>query len=226
VSAALQRALQRHLQKLDGPAHPISDILDFIREHGVTLYVNWRSLESLKVDRSTPVTLSLRDLPYASVLDAVLEKADPTKKQSLGWCADENVVVVAARPDLPRYREIKQRLGLRRWDDATRAALDARVPKLRLDAEDLRHAAEIIRQRAGLDIALDVEGLNRCGIDADVPVSLHLTSVTGREVAALLLFELEPRGRLALAPRGGRCVVTPREAFHVGAPTKENNHGS
>lgn len=215
ASEKLQRELNRHLPKLDVTAAPISDVLDFIRDRGVTLYVNWRSLERFSIDRSTPVTLSLKDASHASVLDAVLEKADPGGKRNVWWCADENVVVIAARSDLPHYGEIKERLDLRRWDDATQVALASRVAKLRLDAERLRFAASTIGEQTKLDIALDREGLNRSGIDLDDQISIHVANVSGREVAALLLFELDAKGRVAMSPRGGKCVITPREPFRV-----------
>jgi hypothetical protein len=220
-SAELARKLDQHLPELKADALGISDILDFLRDRDINVHVNWRSLARRGIDRNTPITITLHDESYARVFDRLLEKVNPRGKQRICWCADENVLLIALESDLPHYQAIKQRFELRRWDEPTRAALAADVAALRLDAWPLEDSLRIIWERTALRIVLDRDALNRSGIDAKTPVNINVKNVTGRDVAAMVLFDLDPKGRLALAPRAGKAVITAREAFHVNDPVTE-----
>lgn len=86
------------IAKLNFDGMPLEDVLTFLRQVAdVNMTVNWKSLEEIKVDRKTPVSLTATDISAARALDLVLDQLTTSrdKMQRVYWVVDEGVVVVA-----------------------------------------------------------------------------------------------------------------------------------
>jgi hypothetical protein len=72
---------------------------------GANIFVNWRALESVGVDRNTPITLALANMPLSQVLDQLLTQsaaraARGGKPAKLGYTVDQGVIVISIDEDL------------------------------------------------------------------------------------------------------------------------------
>ena len=76
----------------------LSNVISFIRDvSGVSVHVNWRSLQLAGITRDTPVTLKARNVTVAQVLNLITEDLSPglDKFSRVYWIVDGGIVRVA-----------------------------------------------------------------------------------------------------------------------------------
>ena len=62
--------------------------------------IDWASLEEIGVDRSTPVTLNLSQVPLRTVLDRLLDKASPDRLSRASWAVNDGILQIASDESL------------------------------------------------------------------------------------------------------------------------------
>lgn len=62
--------------------------------------IDWASLEEIGVDRSTPVTLNLSQVPLRTVLDRLLDKASPDRLSRAAWAVNDGILQIASDESL------------------------------------------------------------------------------------------------------------------------------
>jgi len=76
---------------------PVADALAYIgKTAGVDIDADWRSLEQIGVERQTPVTLSLSDMPAKDVLERVLRKVSRDRYAKADFAVNNGVVEVGS----------------------------------------------------------------------------------------------------------------------------------
>ncbi|MCL2641678.1 MAG: hypothetical protein FWD53_12590, partial [Phycisphaerales bacterium] len=70
---------------------------------GITFYVNWAALQGVEINRQTPVSINLRDVPVRKVLCELLSKA------YLGYTVDDGAITISTVEDLAseKYQMIR-----------------------------------------------------------------------------------------------------------------------
>ena len=89
---------------------PFKDVIATIKkETGANIYVNWKALEELDIDEKTPITLDLKNITYAKVLDYTLRQltsaTDPLEQ--VHWVIDEGVVNISSGAELNKIIKTK-----------------------------------------------------------------------------------------------------------------------
>ena len=82
---------------LDMEEIPLSDVIQYVRDRsGVSMYVNWRALALSGVEKSTPVTLKLRNITLARTLDVLCDDLSGGKGmlESIYWVLDRGVLTI------------------------------------------------------------------------------------------------------------------------------------
>jgi len=99
---AMAVLLDQKLPELEFNAIPLSDVLDNLRNAtGANIFVNWRALEAVGVDRNAPVTARLRDIKFKKALSVILADAGGSAVK-LGFVAEDGVITVSTEEDLHR----------------------------------------------------------------------------------------------------------------------------
>ena len=81
----------------------LEDVVSFLASvTNLNVDVDWDSLEQIGIERDTPVSLNLREVPARVVLDRVLEKTRPDPFTKADWAVNDGVLVVAAEESLRR----------------------------------------------------------------------------------------------------------------------------
>ncbi len=81
---------------------PLEMVLDWLTElSGINLIVEWEDLSQNGVERDTPISLSLRNLPLGAVLAEVLRKAGRSEIE-LGYAVEDGLLRIATRARLLR----------------------------------------------------------------------------------------------------------------------------
>ena len=83
--------------------------MNFLRDTTNTnLFVNWKALEAAGVDRNTPVSVSLREVPFRKALTTILSEVGGGTA-NLAFTIDEGIITISTRDDLnsARYRVVR-----------------------------------------------------------------------------------------------------------------------
>jgi beta-lactamase regulating signal transducer with metallopeptidase domain len=103
TDATMQAVLDRNLPELKFDAQPLNDVMNFLRDVSiVNLVVDWRALEAAGIDRNTPITESVHNIPFAKALQIVLDDAGGGTTK-LGYAIDGNIVKVSTAEELSKY---------------------------------------------------------------------------------------------------------------------------
>lgn len=86
---------------------PLSAVLDQLADSaGVNFYVRWSALETLGVERDTPVSLNVSNVTFATVLRLVLQEAAGPDAR-LAFRADRHLLEISSQEDLAREMPVR-----------------------------------------------------------------------------------------------------------------------
>lgn len=75
----------------------IEQVVQFVEAISqLNIDVDWTALEEIGVDRSTPVSLNLSQVPLKTVLDRVLDKASPDRLSRAAWAVNDGILQIAS----------------------------------------------------------------------------------------------------------------------------------
>jgi beta-lactamase regulating signal transducer with metallopeptidase domain len=99
---AVQAQLERKLPEVNFDDVGFGDVVDFLRDVGQTnIFVNWKALAAVGVDRASPVSVRLRDVRFGKALTVVLDSVSKPKAR-LGYTIDEGVISISTTEDLAK----------------------------------------------------------------------------------------------------------------------------
>ena len=103
---AVEAQLARPIPELNFDAVPFAEVVDFLRDvSGANVFVEWTALEAAGVDRSSPVTVRVKNVKFSQALDMVLKSGG--KGVPLGYGLKGGVLRISTREDLDRETEIR-----------------------------------------------------------------------------------------------------------------------
>jgi hypothetical protein len=89
-------ALSRRLPEIKFNQITLADAVDFLRDvSGANIHVNWRALEAMGIDRQTPVSMQLSDVPMRRVLRSLLDECGGPNQ--LTYYVDDDVIEITSR---------------------------------------------------------------------------------------------------------------------------------
>jgi len=90
-------ALARKVTRISYDNVALLDVVDQFRDlAGANLHVNWRALEAIGIDRRTPVTIHLSNVPLRKALKTILKDLGGTS-DLVTYYVDEGVIEVTSR---------------------------------------------------------------------------------------------------------------------------------
>ena len=95
--AEMRAILGRKLPEVNFDNVAFADAIDFLRDvTGANIFVNWRALEAVGIDRQTPVSMRMRNVAFGTMLRLLLESTAPGL---LRHDTDGGVIVITTTPD-------------------------------------------------------------------------------------------------------------------------------
>ena len=99
VDPQMKALLEQKLPEVNFEAIPFADVIDFLRDiTKANIFVNWKVLEAAGIDKNAPVTLRLKDVAFAKVLDLVLNSVGGADR-NLGYTTDQGVISISLAQD-------------------------------------------------------------------------------------------------------------------------------
>ena len=94
---SMATAVRMRVPAVEFKSVPVADVFDFMRDvAGLNLYVNWPALEAAGVDRSTPISIRLRNIQLARVLDITLGQLS-AGRSPIAWYVSDNIIHITTR---------------------------------------------------------------------------------------------------------------------------------
>jgi hypothetical protein len=116
--------LDRVIADVDFRQTPFEEAVEFLRnKSGVNVTAKWRELESAGIDRNTPITLRVANLPLKRVLELVCDEAGGGSTVVMDTREHDGAVVISTRDDNARYAVVR----LYDVQDLIRTHYDSRV---------------------------------------------------------------------------------------------------
>jgi len=103
----VRRGLQRRIPMVQYDDTTFGDVLDDLRsKSGSNIVANWQSLANLGIDKSTPVSLNLRNMSAGRVLKIILQNlSSPYARVS--YIIQDEIVFIASAEDLDMIFEVR-----------------------------------------------------------------------------------------------------------------------
>jgi len=98
--APLDYGIEKKLPELRLEATALGDVIDFLRDvAGANIFVNWRALESVGIERATPVSIRVRDVTLSRALRLILDDVGGGNVK-LDYIVDDGVITISTDEDL------------------------------------------------------------------------------------------------------------------------------
>jgi type II secretory pathway component GspD/PulD (secretin) len=92
--------LDQNLTDLSADQQPFERVIGYLRESTNTnIFVNWTALQGAGVDKNTPVSVNLRDVPFRKALLTVLSEVGGGQS-NLGYTIDDGVITISTKDEL------------------------------------------------------------------------------------------------------------------------------
>jgi beta-lactamase regulating signal transducer with metallopeptidase domain len=104
----LQALLKKRLPELHFDAIALSDVIDFLRDiTGANIYVNWRALEAAGIDRNTPISMRLRDVPFEQAMNQIVRDLSADGKSKAEYATDDGILVLSSQAELATHPQVQ-----------------------------------------------------------------------------------------------------------------------
>jgi len=109
ANRAVRERLDENLKSISADQTGFEKVINFLRENtGTNIIVNWTALGGAGIDRNTPVSVDLHDVPFSKALTTVLSEVGGGAA-NLGYTIDQGVITISTRDDLnsAKYQVIR-----------------------------------------------------------------------------------------------------------------------
>ncbi len=97
----VRQKLGVRVPKLDFNEIKFENVVEFLRDiSGLSLHVKWNALQAAGIDKTTPVTVQLRDVTFEKALRVILD--DVGGVNPLSYILDDGVITISTKEDLSR----------------------------------------------------------------------------------------------------------------------------
>jgi general secretion pathway protein D len=106
---AVRARLDENLKEISADQNGFERVINFLRDATSTnIFVNWTALQAAGVDRTTPVSVNLREVPFRKALQTILSEVGGGAA-NLAYTIDDGVITISTRDDLnsARYRVVR-----------------------------------------------------------------------------------------------------------------------
>jgi len=104
----VRKRLAESVPNISVQQQPFSDVVNLLRrETGANIVVNWNALANAGVQKQTPISLTLANVPFKKVLSLVLQQAAGSGGTPLGYSIDQGVITISTRSELAQQTDIK-----------------------------------------------------------------------------------------------------------------------
>jgi Flp pilus assembly secretin CpaC len=101
--------LEDPLKEITADEKGLEVVLNFLRDNmGANIFVNWTALTAAGIERTAPVSVSLKEVPFRKALKTILAQVSTATAQ-LDYTIDEGIITISTKEDLSssKYQIVK-----------------------------------------------------------------------------------------------------------------------
>jgi general secretion pathway protein D len=100
ANRAVRARLEENLKEISAEQQGFEKVINFLRDNTNTnIFVNWTALQAAGIDRNTPVSVNLKEVPFRKALLTILSEVGGGAA-NLGYTIDDGVITISTRDDL------------------------------------------------------------------------------------------------------------------------------
>ncbi len=104
----VDKRLSENDPKISASQIPFENVIDLLRNQtGLNIVVNWSALAAAGVEKTSPVSLTLRDVPFKKVLQIVLQQVQGGGSTQLGYSVDQGVITISTNDQLAQQKVVR-----------------------------------------------------------------------------------------------------------------------
>ncbi len=104
----VDKRLSENDPKISASQIPFENVIDLLRNQtGLNIVVNWSALATAGVEKTSPVSLTLRDVPFKKVLQIVLQQVQGGGSTQLGYSVDQGVITISTNDQLAQQKVVR-----------------------------------------------------------------------------------------------------------------------
>jgi hypothetical protein len=210
-TASVQVQLSRSLPALQFDLVGLSDAIDFMRDvSGSDIRVHWHALKAIRIHQNTPVSTTLRNVPFGVGLARILASAG----SDVCFATDGAQVVISSRQDLSRPEESERLPAILGPADE---ALRKQIGPFRFEGFALGRMLDVLSKDMSVSISVDWQSLEAAGVTNDAPVSLTSKKLAGTAAISRALRDCVASEPLQFQVREKDVLVSTQSAFDAAA---------
>ena len=104
----VRKRLAESVPSISVQQQPFSDVVNLLRrETGANIVVNWNALANAGVQKQTPISLQLSNVPFEKILSLVLQEAAGSGGTPLAYSIDQGVITISTKSQLAHQMVIR-----------------------------------------------------------------------------------------------------------------------
>ena len=104
----VRKRLAESVPTISVQQQPFSDVVNLLRrETGANIVVNWNALANAGVQKQTPISLQLSNVPFEKILSLVLQEAAGSGGTPLAYSIDQGVITISTKSQLAQQMVIR-----------------------------------------------------------------------------------------------------------------------
>ena len=108
MDRTVDKRLGENDPKISASQIPFENVIDLLRNQtGLNIVVNWSALAAAGVEKTSPVSLTLRDVPFKKVLQIVLQQVQGGGSTQLGYSVDQGVITISTNDQLAQQKVVR-----------------------------------------------------------------------------------------------------------------------
>ncbi len=100
ANRAVRDRLEENLKEITADQQGLEKVLNYLRDNmGANIFVNWTALQTAGIDKNTPVTISLKEVPFRKALTTILSTVGGATA-NLTYTIDDGIITISTKEDL------------------------------------------------------------------------------------------------------------------------------
>jgi len=167
-------------------------VIEFCRDiTGVNILTDTAALKSAGVTAKTPVTLSLRDVPFQAALDKICASVSKPDAKLAGGVVGSRVVITTAS----RLEAAKKQYAIdaAKGGEGDPAKLNTVLPELNFKTIGVGDTVDFLRDVSGANIFVNWRALEAAGVTKKTPISVRVRQMPLHECLRAILDEMKAK---------------------------------
>ena len=184
--------LDEKVAALDASGGFLADVVESLRDSSSnTIFVNWKALEKEGIDRSTPVTIDVKDAKIADVVKAI-NAALPNDKQKLACVEDDGIVYISTADDVKKFpaHDALPSRGDAQAAAKTSDALDRIIPEVNFNHIAARDVFEFLGDITKIKIEANWDALEKADFQKTTAVTARIKKLPLKRALRLILNDI------------------------------------